>query len=167
MEILPTSQHAILQASWLARKGFQGTINLCKAVVIDLSQALLQSTKAYAFSKGRYHGSGPSTKKLASRVNKGHSMSPQNVERMVSNTVMGTLMQKKKETQIERVAKSVKRKKPSQISTEDQNATHRLDYIFKEVQHSHQRQCQHEEDSIDYSGITIKERKIHRTMWAI
>ena len=56
---VPTCNLAeVVHDSWLARKGFQGTMNLYEASMIDLLQALLQSAKAYAFLKGRYHGCG-------------------------------------------------------------------------------------------------------------
>ena len=65
------------------------------------------------------------------------------------------------------MAKSVKINKACQVTTEENNATHRPDYIFEEVQHKQQRQRQDEDDStIDNSNI-IMERKIHKTMWAI
>ena len=165
---VPTCNLAeVVNASWLASKGFQGTMNLYEASVTDLSHALLQSAKAYAFSNCRYHGCGPSTKKLASRVRKGQANSPQNVGRMVSEAVLGTPMQKGKEKHTENVAKSIKRKKAGQVSLEENNATHRPDYVFEEVQHRQQRQRQDEDDStIDNSNI-IMERKIHKTMWAI
>ena len=83
----------VVHASWLASMGFQGSIDLYEAAINDLSQALLQSTKSYAFNRGRYHGSGPSAQKLASRVAREQSSCPQNVARMVTDTVMGTPMQ--------------------------------------------------------------------------
>ena len=61
----------VVYASWLASMGFQGSIDLYEATVNDLSQALLQSTKSYAFNKGRYHGSRRLAQKLASRVTRG------------------------------------------------------------------------------------------------
>ena len=98
---VPTCNLAeVVHASWLAGKGFQGTMNLDEASVTDLSQALLQSAKAYAFSKGRYQGCGPSSEKLASRVNKGQPISPQNVGRMVFEAVSRTPMKKDKENKL-------------------------------------------------------------------
>ena len=155
---VPTCNLAeVVHASWLAGKGFQGTMNLYKASVTDLSQPLLQSAKAYAFSKGRYHGCSSLTKNLASRVRKGHANSPQNVGRMVSEAVLGTPMQKGKEKHTENVAKSVKKKKVGQVSREENNATHRPDYVFEEVQHRQQRQRQDEDNStIDNSNIIME-----------
>ena len=58
----------VVHASWLASMGFQGSIDLYEAAVNDLSQALLQNTKSYAFNMSKYHGSKPSTQKLVSKV---------------------------------------------------------------------------------------------------
>ena len=69
-------------------------MNLYEASVTDISQALLQSAKSYAFTKGRYHGSGPSAEKLANRINKGQTILPQNVGKMVADVVFQTPMQK-------------------------------------------------------------------------
>lgn len=65
------------------------------------------------------------------------------------------------------MAKSVKRKKPGQVSAQENNAMHRPDYVFEEVQHIQQRQRHVEEDSTIESSNIIRERKIHKTMWAI
>ena len=98
----------VVHASWLASMGFQGSIDLYKIAINDLSQALLQSTKSYAFNRDRYHGSGPPTQKLASRVARGQSSCPQNVAKMVIDTIMGTPMQAQQPKEKEQVAKSVK-----------------------------------------------------------
>ena len=111
----------------------------------DISQALLQSAKSYAFTKGRYHGSGPSAEKLANRINKGQTILPQNVGKMVADVVFQTPMQKHKEKKFDNVAKSVKRKKPTQVYSKEINATHRPDYVFEEV-HQRQPRQRHFED---------------------
>ena len=67
---VPTCNLAeVVHASWLAGKGFQGSMKLYEASVSDIAQALLQIEKSYAFTKGRYHGSGPFAEKLANRIN--------------------------------------------------------------------------------------------------
>ena len=107
----------VVHASWLASMGFQGSIDLYEVAVNDLSQALLQSTKSYAFNRGRYHGFGPLAQKLASRVARGQSSCPQNVARMVTDVVMGTPMQAQQTKEKEQVTKSVKQKKPVTIQS--------------------------------------------------
>ena len=157
----------VVHASWLASMGFQGSIDLYEAAVNDLSQALLQSTKSYAFNRGRYHGSGPSAQKLASRVARGQSSCPQNVARMVTDAVMGTPMQAQQPKEKEQVARSVKQKKPITIQTEESNATHRLDYIFVEPPQNQRAQGMENEDTTDDNNIHVCERQVHKTMWAI
>ena len=110
----------VVHASWFASMGFQGSIDRYEAAVNDLYQALLQSTKSYAFNRGRYHGSGPSAQKLASRVARGQSSCPQNVARMVTDAVMGTPMQAQQPKEKEQVAKSVKQKKTSNNSSREE-----------------------------------------------
>ena len=157
-----------MHASWLEGKGFQGSINLYEADVTDLSQALLQSIKAYAFTKGRYDGCGPSSaEKLASRVNKGQTISPQNVGKFVSNSILGTPMQNAKEKVKEHVARSVKRKKPTHINAEENNATHRPDYVFEEMQQRKQREQLNEDNVMNENMTVVLERQIHKMMWAI
>ena len=157
----------VVHASWLAGVGFKGTIDLYEAAVTDLSQALLQSTKSYAFNRGRYHGSGPSAQKLASRVAKGQSPSPQNVAKIVLDSVMGTPMQASQPKEKEQVAKSVKRKKATQIHVEENNATHRPDYVFVDPEQNQRTQAKENEDTMDDNNLNVWERQIHKTMWAI
>ena len=86
---------------------------------------------------------------------------------MVADILFQTPMQKNKEKQSENVAKSVKRKKPTQVNSEENNATHRPDYIFEEVQQRQPRQSHAKDEDSNGNRIAIVERKIHKTMWAI
>ena len=119
----------VVNANWLAGSGFKGTTDLYEASVSDLSQALLQSTKINAFSKGCFHGSGPNTQRLANRVHGGTMPSPNNVARMVFDSVDGTPLSSPLIEQVEKVSKNKKRKRQGIVMDEEPNATHRLDYI--------------------------------------
>ena len=81
MRYAPTTNLSkVVHASWLVGQGYKAKMDLYEASVSDLSQALLQSTKAYAYSKGRYHGLGPSASRLAKKVKAQGSLHPRTID---------------------------------------------------------------------------------------
>ena len=89
---------------------------------------------------------------------RGQSSCPQNVVRMVTDAVMGTPMQAQQPKEKEQVAKSVKQKKPITIQAEENNATHRPDYIFVEPPQNQRAQGMESEDTTDDNNIHVCER---------
>ena len=65
------------------------------------------------------------------------------------------------------MAKSVKQKKPVTIKAKENNATHRLDYIFVEPTQKQRAQGMENEDTTYDNSIHIWERWVHKTMWEI
>ena len=170
---IPTTNLAETKhASWLAGEGYKQILSLYDACVSDLANALLQSVKMLAFIEGRYHGAGPSAEKLAQRMARGHAPMPSSIVREVDMTIGGTPIHQQPTQQGDNITISKKRKTQGPILTEEENASHRPEYLVHNV--SRQKRCKKNEQSEPISLVNAEEAEfiaeetdIHKTMWAI
>ena len=91
---------------------------------------------------------------------RGQSSCPQNIARLGTDTIMGTPMQAQqpKEKEQEQVEKFVKRKKPATIHVEENNASHRPNYIIVEPTQNQRAQGMENEDTTNDNNMHVWER---------
>ena len=103
-------------------------LNIYDACVSNLANALLQSAKMLAFVEGKYKGTRPLAEKLARRVAFGKH-TPAKVISKIEETIQGTPMYKRPYVEGDNITVSKKRKTVGIVAEEEENASHRPEYV--------------------------------------
>ena len=173
LAFLPTTNLAETKhASWLAGEGNKDMLSLYDACVSDLANALLQGVKMLASVEGRYHGAGPSAEKLARRAEQGRAPQPAVIAREVDQHLGGTPLYQWPFVDGNNVTVSKKRKQTGNVSMEEENSSHRPEYLTQNVPRDQRGQrgtcgLPSQTEYEFHEEMFPEETEIHKTMWAI
>ena len=130
----------------------------------------MQSAKMLAFVEGKYKEIEPLAEKLAKHVASG-KRSPMTINKYIEDTIQGTPLYRRLYIEGDNITVTRKQKSTSVVLEEEENASHRLEYVThnqprnRRQAHDNEQMATHEIDVED--SLVNEEIVLHKTMWAI